>query len=427
MSTIRFELRRTAGQSAEASIRMVYQISGQKKAFTTGQKVHPENWDQDRQEAVAVRNGKMKNSEVKAVNEELQAQKKKIRDIERRFEIDSIQYDIDMVSNAIFHPQAKAGKASKELYAFIDDYITNNSATRVKGSLSVYKSLKAHLQGYERRNNTTISFAKIDHLFFQAFRNYLTGLTYKAPDGSPKRLLNNITIAKQLSSLKTFLNYARMAGVDVPDPKFKIQRENDLEVIALNEQEYRALRDLDLSERKAWDQVRDVFIFSCATGLRYSDLKQLSRSHVKGDEIDLRAVKTGSKTRVPLAPDAIAILKKYANDPQPLPVISNQKSNETLEKVCKAAGINAPVEIVRKYGNHREAITYPKYELVRMHCGRKTFATRMIALGARAEIVMKIGGWKSWASFKRYMHIGDDTIKAEMQAVFSNKANLKVV
>lgn len=427
MSTIRFEIRRGQGERSLAAIRLFYQISGERKALKTGQKVYPANWNQDEQQAIFVRRGKLLQAEVEDINLELKGMEKRIRDIEKRFELDGIQYDVDMVAEAFENPKGKATRSKKEVSAFIDDYIANHSATRVKGSLSVYRSLKAHLEGYEKKNQTTISFSKIDHRFFQAFRNYLTGLTGQRKDGSVHRLLNNITIAKQLSTLKTFLNYARANGVEVPDTKFKIQREGDLEVVALNEGEYLQLRDLDLSGRPAWDQVRDVFIFSCATGLRYSDLRQLSRDHIKGDEIDLRAVKTGNKTHIPLSPDALIILKKYAHRPVPLPVISNQKSNEALEKICKLAGINSPVEIVRKFGNERIAKVYPKYELVHMHCGRKTFATRMIALGMRAEIVMKIGGWKSWASFKRYMHLSDETIKAEMKALFNKTSNLKAV
>jgi len=427
MSTIRFEIRRGLDESRPAAIRMFYQISGERKAMKTGQEVYPANWNQDRQEAVFIRKGKMLQAEVEEINLELRGMEKRVRDIERRFELDGVAYDIDAVADAFLGGKTKASKASKELYSFIDDYIDNHSATRVKGSLSVYKSLKAHLQGYEKKNRVVVSMNKIDHRFFQAFQNYLTGLTVKRADGAVERALNNVTIAKQLSTLKTFLNYARLNGVEVPDTKFKIQRENDLEVIALNEKEYQQLRDINLSGRPAWDQVRDAFIFSCATGLRYSDLRQLRREHIKDDEIDLRAVKTGNKTRIPLSPDAIAILQKYQDRLTPLPVISNQKSNVALERICKFAGIDAPVEIVRKFGNERVAKVYPKYELIRMHCGRKTFATRMIALGMRAEIVMKIGGWKSWASFKRYMHLSDDTIKAEMKAVFSNNANLKIV
>jgi integrase len=438
MSTIRFELRRDADDKVPAAIRLFYQISGERKAFKTGQKIPAVNWDQDEQKAIFVRKGSLMQAEVEEINLELKGLEKRIRDIEKRFELDGIAYDIDAVSDAFLNSGSKASKASKELFAYIDDYIETHKKSREDGSLSVYRSLKGHLLGYERATKLTVSLSRIDHRFFQAFENFLSAphpalVPMKAKKGEEKKMVwkivsvNNVTRAKLLSTLKTFLSYARKDGIEIRDVKFSVKRENNLEIIALSEQEYKAVRDLDLTEKPALDRVRDAFVFSCATGLRYSDLKDLTRDQIKEDHIDKTIVKTRTKLMVPLSPDALSILAKYKSEERPLPVISNQKSNIALEKVCKLAGLDARMEIVRMFGTKRVKKVYPRYELIRMHCGRKTFATRMIALGMRAEIVMKIGGWKSWASFKRYMHLSDDTIKAEMRAVFSNQSKLKAV
>src|SRR6185437_1961535 len=182
MSTIRFELhflqeREKTPPSKVLSIRLVYQISRQKRNLKTGQRVPLENWNQDEQRAVYIRNGSLRKSDIDEINRELAAQEKMIRDIEKRFELDHVQYDIDMVTDAIINPQTKVGKASKELYAFIDDFIKSHSDTRKKGSLIVYASVKWHLEQYQKKNKANIGFAKIDNLFFQSFRNYLSGPT----------------------------------------------------------------------------------------------------------------------------------------------------------------------------------------------------------------------------------------------------------
>ena len=49
--------------------------------------------------------------------------------------------------------------------------------------------------------------------------------------------------------------------------------------------------------------------------------------------------------------------------------------NYAVKDVCRLAGIDEPVEIVRYRGIKREAITYPKYDLIGVHTGRKTFCT----------------------------------------------------
>jgi integrase len=435
MGTIRFELRKEKiDKDGKAPIRIVYQIKGDRKYYSTGEKTFPENWDDVEQKVVYYKfdkdgkkvKGKLLELDVNKLNGRLTDLKRDIEKIEEKFEANGIIYDVSMVIDELStakNPVVKKDTSSKELFAFIDKYISDHEYTRVKGSLTVYKSLKSHLEGYEQKTHKTVTFDKIDYSFFQSFQNYLVGLTRQEKNGKTVRALNNITIAKQLSSLKTFLNYAKAQGIDVSTKysSFKIKRESDLEVIALTKREFETLYNLDLSKRPAWDQVRDVFIFSCATGLRYSDLKQMRREHIKSDYIDLTAIKTSHKTKIPLNPYSKAVLKKYANDPRPLPVISNQRSNEHLGKICEWAGFTDKEPIVRKYGAQRVEKAIPRFELIRMHCGRKTFASLSLQQGMPAEYVMKIGGWKDYKSFKRYMNLTDESAMHAMNSAWGAK------
>lgn len=116
----------------------------------------------------------------------------------------------------------------------------------------------------------------------------------------------------------TFINYAReddKIEVVIPEVKYKLKKDSDeFEVIALTQAEFDLLYNLDLSKRPAWDQVRDAFCLSVATGLRYSDIKQLRRDYFNGNFINLKAIKTGHKTTIPINPIARAILDKYKKD-----------------------------------------------------------------------------------------------------------------
>ncbi|MCG7858240.1 site-specific integrase [Flavihumibacter sediminis] len=435
MSTIRFEYRKEkAEKSGLAPLRLVYQQHGQRLYYSTGEKLLGGNWDEKTQQAVYDKNLDLTAKEVKAINSRLADIKREIERIEERYRINEEPYTIEDVISELKAKRdgkqmVKKAATSKEVYAFIDNYIADHTTQRVKGSLSVYKAVKEHLEGFETDKGYKVTFENIDYSFFQKFQNYLIGLT-KEVNGKEEPALNNITIAKQLSTLKTLLNYARQQGIEVSDKYkgFKISRDNPGEVIALTRKEFETLWNLDLSKRPAWDQVRDVFIFSCVTGLRYSDVFQLKREHIKEDLIDLTSIKTSNKAKIPLNPYSIAIIKKYKHLPTPLPVISNQRTNEHLQKICDWVGFNEPVEIVRKHGAKRIVNVYPKHELIRFHCGRKTFATLSIEAGMSAEYVMKIGGWKSYTSFKRYMNLTDESTKGAMAQAWGGKANkLKAV
>lgn len=452
MGTTRIVLRtETKDKDGLSQIRLVYQISGKRQYFKTSLKAREENWDQKKQQAIYIDKKTAKkllpgvdfdtlpsSKEIEEINQEINLLRKEVADIEKRFMLNKIPYSTQMVIDAMEEkrmPVTKKEATSKELYFFIGKYINDHSSTRKRGSLSVYKSLMNHLQQYQKQTGKNISFDTIDYSFFQEFQNFLID----------KQGLNNTTVAKQLSTVKTFITYAKKQGVVISDKykDFTIKKEK-LEVIALTNDEFETLYKMDLSENKKLDHVRDVFCFSCVTGLRYSDLAQLNRVHIQRDEIKLNIQKTSEQLTIPLNPYSKAILAKYKNQHRPLPVISNAKMNEYLngkdvkddkgktkhhKGLCEIAGINEAVEIVRFRGTKRETNTYPKYELITVHTGRKTFVTLSLEKGMSAEEVMSITGHKDYKSFSRYFVITDIRKKAVMSKawVMNKKSNLKAL
>jgi integrase len=452
MGTIRFNLRiDKKNNQGLCPIELIYQVEGQRKYYGTGSIIHPAYWFQNVQ-AAFYKDPKVVKKEFPAIdkaqlwtakqvenfNNDLYKFKDIIGEIEQRFELDRIPYTCSMVVNQL--KVLKGKKTAKEvrsnlLFDFMDEYITANESTRAKGSLSVYKALKSHLEAYQRHTGKKITFDLIDFQFFEMFQSFLIS----------HRKLNNTTVAKQLSTVKTFLNYARVRGIEVGTnyKDFKIKRES-LEVIALTNDEFEKLYHLDLSGNKRLQQVRDVFCFACSTGLRYSDLEQLKREHIKEDEIRLTVKKTKEQLSIPLTPYSTAILNKYKDQARPLPVISNQKLNQYLKGwdedvkgkvkhnpgLCELAGINEQIEIVRYRGAKREAIVYPKYELIGVHTGRKTFATLSLEKGMSAEEVMSITGHRDYQSFKRYVKVTEQRKKVVMLAAWKNpkqKSKLKAI
>jgi integrase len=445
MGTIRLELRNEKkDKEGKAPLRLIYQISGQRKYHNTGFKIFPQNWDISKQQAIFLDKKTAKKlvpetnynlfptlKDTQELNGKLADLIKDIQTIEKRFELDKVIYSVDKVLNYLIEsktPITKKEAPSKVLFDFIDKYITDHKETREAGSLTVYRSLKKHLQDFQRFTKKQVTFEKIDYSFFQSFQNFLitgAGTTIDKRDKSISRVpLNNTTTAKQLSTIKTFLNYAKTQGIAITDryKDFKIKKEA-LEVIALTNKEFESLYYFDLTGNKRLGQVRDIFCFACTTGLRYSDLNQLKREHIKEDEIRLTIKKTREVLSVPLTPYSKAILTKYEGLHRPLPVISNQKLNSYIKELSEKAGINEPIEIVRFRGAKREANTYPKYELIGVHTGRKTFATLSLERGMSAEEVMTITGHKDYKSFKRYVKITEQRKKVVMQKAWGEKVS----
>jgi site-specific recombinase XerD len=439
MSTLRFTLRADKpDRFGKCPLELIFQISGQRKKVFLEAKLHPVNWDASDQVGIYVPLAKAKklpafagiknvdaiiltDGEVDEINNSIAGTRSIISNIEKRYQLDKYVYSAEDVITA--YKDNKDGKTKKTehrdfLFDFMDQYISDHMASRAAGSLTVYKSVKNHLFEYQQATKDKVRFSNIDYGFFQRFQTYLIN----------KGKLNNTTIAKSLSTLKTFLGYARKSGILVNDNyrNFTIKREK-LEVIALSNDEFIKILNKDFSKNAKLAKVRDIFCFSCATGLRMSDLAQLKREHIKRDEIKLTVKKTKTEITIPLNKISAEILAKYADQSKPLPLISSQKINEYIKDVCKEAEINEPIELVRFIGPKRETTVYPKYKLIHIHTGRKTFVTLSLEKGMSAEQVMAITGHTDYKSFKRYVDVTKKLTKVVMIKAWGDVPKLKIV
>jgi integrase len=469
MGTIRFSLRSDkADKDGKQPIQLTYQISGKREYFRTKERIWPQCWQHENQKAIYLdrKTAKLQlpgtpynelptAKEIESINNYLKSLVILIRNAEKKRELENIiEYSPKEIVDVLrsFKPRLAQIAPTNNVFDYIDKYIEDHRAIREPGSLQVYSSLKSHLLAFQKKKGFKITFSDLDSSFFRKFQIFLAaprkekrqarrlkkaGLNLKNRQATKEKVkpqesfrevsLNNTTIAKQLSTLKTFIGYARAEKINVSDDykNFKIKKPK-LEVIALTNQEFQKLYQFDLSDNKRLDQVRDILCFSCTTGLRYSDLNQLRREHIKEAEIRINIKKTKTNHIIPLNPYSSAILEKYKKNLYPLPVsgsrklITNQVLNRYIKELCKKAGINEAIEIVRMRGEKREAIVYPKYELISIHTGRKSFVTISLERGIPIQEVMATSGHTDYQSFARYVNITEQRKKEAMQKAWGS-------
>ena len=207
---------------------------------------------------------------------------------------------------------------------------------------------------------------------------------------------------------------------DTFKPKLK---DTQKKIIFLTWEELNKLREFKISPTKqALERVRDVFLFQCFTGLRYSDVFNLRRSDIKGDHIEVTTVKTSDSLIIELNDHSRAILEKYKDvefeNDRALPVITNQKMNDYLKELAELAEINEPVRQTYYKGNERIDEVTPKYALLGTHAGRRTFICNALALGIPPQVVMKWTGHSDYKAMKPYIDIADN-IKASAMSKFN--------
>jgi integrase len=454
-TTVRFELRTSKiNKQGKAPIRIVYQLQQQRKFYPTRLKCFPVQWNTKEQRVIFIskKDAKktapeinyellLKQSEVIDFNRDLLDYEQNIRDTEERFKLDGITFTPSSVLDALKHkkPEAKKDELGK-VVGFIHQFIRDNTATIKPGTLKVYSGLGSHLEDFERHGGAKATFQNMDISFFRAFHSYLCTNRAVVRKGKKRlvKAMNNITAAKELSTLKTLLNYARIhykIEVNQGYRDYSITRkDNHFEVITLSRDEFETLFHLDLSYNKRLGQVRDIFCFSCSTSLRYSDLMQLKWEHIRANAIRMTAAKTGQRLDIPLNEFSAAILEKYKAEAMPLPLsthkkfISGQKLNNYIKELCRISKIDTPIEIVREYGIRKVATIHPKHELLSIHSGRKTFITLSLEREIPLQEVMAFSGHSSFKSVKRYVDVSEKQKQATMAKAWGHpKSQLKAV
>jgi integrase len=277
---------------------------------------------------------------------------------------------------------------------------TTKSIATLKNRTTVYK----FLCDYQAHAKSKITLHEINLVFFDSLTDYAFNV----------RKIRNNYFAKIVAVLKTFLNWAaeREYYTGTKHRKFNAP-EKDIEVIFLSEEELMKLRNFKFENPKL-DRVRDIYCVGCGTSLRFSDLMDLKREHIRDGVIYKTVLKTKETVTIPLLPWAKVILEKYTHPIRVLPRISNQKFNKYIKDCCKAAEIDQPTRIIHYSGNNKEEITKPKHELIAAHTARKTFVTLSVILGMDVKTIKSITGHTSDKSFDKYLKIADEMKKQQL-------------
>lgn len=382
-------------------------INGERAEISTNRKIELIKWDtiqqraKGRAESARVLNDHLDNLHNR-VNRDFNSYNEKCEEITSSILRDSLigknvkKYYLTQVfemNNALI----KQEEGQKYSRSTIDQYTTT------------LERLKLFLNQEYACNDIVLS--SLDLLFIRRFEIFL-----KTNYG----IVHN-TVMKHLKQLKKVIHFAMLIGYMERDPFFQHKTASKevsrgyLTADELNRIETHRFRIRRL------EQVRDVFIFVCYTGLSYSDLKLLkSDSLTKGinnkNWIIYEREKTGVRASIPLLPPAQAIIDKYKTDPECiadnklLPIKSNQKLNSYLAEIAELCEISKHVT---------------------MHLGRHTFATTVtLTNGVPIETVSKMLGHTSLKTTQIYSKVVDtkisnDMISLEQKLTAINMENMK--
>ncbi|GAB2951266.1 site-specific integrase [Hymenobacter coalescens] len=255
--------------------------------------------------------------------------------------------------------------------------------------------------------------------FFQDFQQHLI-----------RKGLRNSTINESFIRLKAvYKHLAEELGIDTNWlRKFNVVKaEKDENVIYLTPTELQAIEDLNITT-KGQHRTRELFLFSCETGLRFSDLlvtradvqeteyRNDAGETVQGKVLVVKTEKRRKTVRVPLTPKAISILERN-NYSFSRP--NESQYNQALRAIgAKIPMLHAEITLTHTSGSKIVKKTCPKWKALKSHVGRKTFTNNAIDRGVS---LMTVAEWLGHADTKtleaHYAHKADNA-KREAYKLF---------
>ncbi len=363
-------------------LRVIHQR--QKADFFTGLRVLPEEWD----------DAKQTTPKNKPVAEQLKDWQTRVLDARRRLMLSDAPFTLADVKAEL---SGRVQQQTKLLDYFAEriERIAAQGQSFAPGTVKGYTSTQNHLVDFlQRRKQKSLNLTQVTPSLLSDFDHYLM-TKVNAALGRP---MHRNGASKHHTRLRAVLSQAEREELIERSPyrsfRLKFDRTNRS---FLSAEEVARLHRLDLRDQPSLERVRDLFLFSVYTGLRYKDALSVGPKHVHRDErgrqwLSLVQQKTGDAVRIPLLQPALDLIGRYREQGEVsgrlLPSISNQKLNAYLKVLADLSGIS-------------KTLTH--------HVARHTFATTItLTKGVPIEVVSKLLGHRDLATTQIYAKITAD-------------------
>jgi len=292
---------------------------------------------------------------------------------------------------------------SKSLLELLEYHNRKIEKTLAPGTIRNFGITENYVNRFlkQKLKTTDVNLNQLNYKFISDLEMFLVNYY---PKGHPRAMSHN-TVMKHLQRLRKIVNLAYQLEWIEKDPFIRWkptfeQRQRDF----LGQNELSNLETYHFPIDRL-DRVRDLFVFSCYTGISYSDIMGLTKNNLiigmDGKSwIATKRLKTKTTVRVPLLEPAQKILDKYEGHPVTihsgtlLPKITNEKTNLYLKEIADAVGI-------------KKNLTF--------HMARHTFATTVtLSNGVPIETVSKLLGHTKLATTQIYARVLDKKLSEDM-------------
>lgn len=308
-----------------------------------------------------------------------------------------------------------------------------DSCDRKLGTKKSYGSTISCLKRFEIENGKTLTFSDIDISFYKLLRSYLIENNYS------KNYIGTI-----VKNIMHFMEEAKTEGLHNSDtyrPKGVKAESETADTIYLNEEEIKRIHDIAIDEklvigllgkvkgekRNGRDQSagnirrkvesmnleRDRFLIGYCTALRISDYSRIDTLNIQDGIISIWTKKKDKKVFIPIHWMLREVINKYGG--LNLPPISDQRHNDQIKDICKAAGITDTTMVTITKGGERKEIVKQKCDLVSSHTARRSGATNMYKAGIPLHYIQQILGHSKIDTTIKYLKVTSEETARSLQ------------
>lgn len=323
--------------------------------------------------------------------------------------------DMEFIKNQVegtYISLAKKNKNSISILSLIDYSLSQIKKTHDSKTHNAYVVIKHNIEEYEKEIKKPIQLSDIDNKFYKDLAIWLM---------TDQDNINS-TINRKQQRIVTLLKMAvkdMKIRTDAPyTEKYKL-KEGDANKFPLTIDELITLRSYepDTPYRR---MVLDAFLLACETGLRHSDIMQLSAHHIKSEVvgaqiiriIDLNNIKGSDQNNMALSNYAASIVDRYNVDPDK-PFFNfhySQTASKTLKVIFEKAKLNRPCPVITIQGSKTEREVFPLHEVINFHTGRNTYITRLFSANLAPVHVQNNAGHSKLDVTMGYYR-GDDALR----------------
>jgi len=367
--------------------------------YRTSIKVKPDQWDGAKQEVRRNKIGYASDNNylltVKALAQDIFIEKSKA----------GVPLTHQVLKQALDEKLGIVEQSTKNnLLKFAENFIEQSELTKGIKTIKSYRTTLNRLTDFIRKYNYSTTFETVTLEFYTKFVSFLIKDKNHSINGAGTHIKN----------LKVFLHESY--DFDLHNNKIFANRkfkalQQETYPIYLTMKEIGQIYRHDFSYSPRLERVRDIFIFACMTGLRFSDYSRLRADNIKGKYIEIVPQKTHISSPLPILIPILEyvpeIIRKYKDDQgRILPrVPTNQKMNEFLKEIGELAKINEMVKNPNYSPDSPPDVKpmVPKFTLISTHTARRSFATNSYEKNINPIDIMKITGHSTERSFMRYI------------------------